>query len=91
MGLFSRKSRACDVCRMRGYHDDNVHRVRARELARDIKNLREELKDDNLEKEQPHLARRYEFELVDAEIKLEDEAQILGLSDLQVEEMILAA
>lgn len=91
MSVFRRKPKPCEICRMRGYHDHDVHRVHARELVRDIKSLRRELDDDTLGREFPYLARRYELSLIGAQMEFEDETQILGLAKPQIEEMIRTA
>ncbi len=91
MGLFKRKPKACGVCGMRGYHDNNVHRVEARKLARDVKDLRRELEDDTLEREAPDIARQCDFDLVEYLMKLEDMVQPLGFTDADIEEMILTS
>lgn len=90
MSLFKRKPR-CEVCNMPGYHDDNVHRVKARELAREIKDLRRDLEDDTLKVEARDIARQYEIDLVEAEMKLQNIVQPLGFTDAEIEQMILTA
>lgn len=91
MSIFSRKPKPCDVCHMRGYHDHNVHRVHARQLAREIKNLRIDLDDEKPSVELQALIPTLEKQLVTTKTNLHDQAAILGLSDAQVEEMIVTA